>query len=289
MPYRPLIVSLVLAGALALPAAASAGGTLDGEEFIDFSIQKCQKFDADGEADCFGPDAKPERASAQCDRHGTSSIQFSVSGTATGPYPGTFTENVTVTIGPQTLSPVSQQSLYEFGTLGFNAGPVVSYHAEFTVYDLGGNPVVSGTKDLAPAGTGNYGLCRRFADELSDADNGGLNGGGEITGYFTIVRAATLTYTATIKEPVGGVARDSGTSDSTYVEFFAFNDQSGCDNPTSICDPNDKVRAVGGGFGQRFYSVPADRPGLGCGDPNHTHKREAECKKLLHNDVVPPA
>ena len=287
MPYRSLLVSFVLAAVLALPATASGQGTLNGEEFLDFTIQKCQKFDADGEADCFTPDARPERASAQCDEDATSRIQFSVAGVATGPYPGTFKENVTVTIGPQTLAPVGQQSLYEFGTNGFTAGPVISYHAEFTIYDASGNAIVSGTKDLAPTGAGNYGVCRRFDDEPADSTNAGLTGGGDITGYFTIVRASTLTYTATIRDPLTGVSRDSGTSDSTYVEFFAFNDQSDCANPFSICNPDDRVRAVGGGFGQRFYSVPADRPGLGCGDRNHTHEREARCKKLMQDDGIP--
>jgi len=38
---------------------------------------------------------------ATCDPTSNSTISYSVTGTATGPYPGTFTESGTATLGPQ--------------------------------------------------------------------------------------------------------------------------------------------------------------------------------------------
>jgi hypothetical protein len=261
-------------------AGASAQGTLGGEEFLDFSFQKCVKFDADGEAECFGSDAKPENATATCDRDGTSTVSFTVSGVATGPYPGTFEEHVTLQIGPQTRPAVPQTSLYDFGTIGFTQGQITSYRAEFTVFDADGDAIVTGTKQLAPGETGSYAVCRRYDNEM--ADNPAFQAGGPITGYFTIARAPALVYSASIHADGERPSRDSGTSDSTYAETFAYNEQRVC----SVCNPNDRVRSVGGGFGERFYSTPADRPGLGCGDRNHTHEREAQCRKQLRADRI---
>src|SRR5688572_20498479 len=59
-----------------------------------------------------------------CDPSRVSTISFSASGTATGPYPGTFTAQGTVTIGAQTLPGPRP------GTV---AGPLLSLRETFTI------------------------------------------------------------------------------------------------------------------------------------------------------------
>lgn len=45
---------------------------------------------------------EPDRGNrAECNPDGTSTMRFTETGVATGPYPGTFEEEVTLTIGPQ--------------------------------------------------------------------------------------------------------------------------------------------------------------------------------------------
>src|SRR5438309_189442 len=58
-----------------------------------------------------------------CNPNGTSTVMFSASGVATGPYPGTFTEVGTATIGPQTVSPSGGSSL----------GTLLTFDAVFTI------------------------------------------------------------------------------------------------------------------------------------------------------------
>ncbi len=97
-----------------------------------------------------------------CNPDGTSRVTFSVSGVATGPYPGTFTEVGSATIGPQTLSPGGGQSI----------GTLLTFDAVFTI----GSPVgdVMGTKTLAfpvtnPATQVAIGQCNTFQNvELED-------------------------------------------------------------------------------------------------------------------------
>jgi hypothetical protein len=85
--------------------------------------------------------------SATCNPAGTSMIAFSVSGAAFGPYPGTFTETAMSTIGPLT-APVFVN--------GFQAGPVTSFDAFFTITSPTGQ--VTGTKQLQLPSTV-FGLC----------------------------------------------------------------------------------------------------------------------------------
>src|SRR5687768_358830 len=65
--------------------------------------------------------------SGNCDPDGTSTFTFEVSGTALGPYPGTFTETGRVTFeGPFTSGPVN------------NAGVVTEFEAAFTITGANG-------------------------------------------------------------------------------------------------------------------------------------------------------
>lgn len=88
--------------------------------------------------------------SATCNPTGTSSISFSVSGSAVGPYAGTFTETGAATIGPLT-SPLFVN--------GFQGGPVTNFDSFFTIDSITGQ--VTGTKQLELPSTV-FGLCYDF-------------------------------------------------------------------------------------------------------------------------------
>lgn len=97
-----------------------------------------------------------------CNPSGTSTVTFSAAGVAAGPYPGTFTEVGTATIGPQTLSPGGGQSI----------GTLLTFDAVFTIHSAVGD--VTGTKTLAfpatnPATQVAIGQCNTFQNvELED-------------------------------------------------------------------------------------------------------------------------
>jgi len=133
-----------------------------------------------------------------CNAAGTSTIDFSAAGAASGPFPGTFTETGTVTIGPQP------------------PGTVLTLTASFTIDSPVGQ--VSGSKQFTTTSSGS-GSCR---------DLGGFSA------HFVDTQA--LSYTATIQNEAG-VFTDQGTSGlqvanntngtvtgpevgSSFVEFF---------------------------------------------------------------------
>src|SRR2546428_8337836 len=118
-----------------------------------------------------------------CHPDGTSTVTFTVSGAATGPYPGTFTETGSATIGPQTLSPGGGQSI----------GTLLTFDAVFTISSATGD--VTGTKTLAfpvtnPATQLAIGQCNTFNDtELED-----------------VIDRFTVRYEAQISTPAGDFA-----------------------------------------------------------------------------------
>ena len=161
---RCAVAVTALFGCLAAPAAAQTGiQSLDGE-FLTLPA-------VEGD-----PNGIPTTA-YDCDPTGDSTIGFSVSGVATGPYPGTFTETGTFTLGPQTSSD--------------GLGPVTSFEAEFTINSAAG--AVTGTKTL----TANPSLARGSCHP---------SGGGGVV--------VDLAYRATITTPAGS-ATDQGLSETT--------------------------------------------------------------------------
>ena len=126
----PALTVLGLVGALAVPSLAQAA-PLAGEVL-----------------------AAPTAATitgGTCDPTATSTFTFTVSGVATGPYPGTFTESGSVTIGPQTVELFPGQF----------AGPVLDFQASFQI--VGPLGTVTGTKrrvgDPGPTAPFNAGAC----------------------------------------------------------------------------------------------------------------------------------
>jgi hypothetical protein len=122
-----------------------------------------------------------------CNPSNISTVTFSVSGVvAMGPYPGTFTEVGTATIGLQTLNPSG----------GSSTGTLLTYDAVFTIDSAVGE--VTGTKTLAfpvtnPATQVAIGQCNTFNGvELED-----------------VIDRFTVRYEATIST-LGGTFADRG-------------------------------------------------------------------------------
>jgi hypothetical protein len=112
-----------------------------------------------------------------CDPLGTSTFTFTITGLATGPYPGPFTETGTIVLGP-------------FGVPG-NPLAATSFESSFTISSPAGT--VTGTKSLEGFAAASLGLCAEAgaADSLRFEGNVG--------------------YSATITAP-SGTGTDSGIS-----------------------------------------------------------------------------
>ena len=214
------------------------------------------------------------QTSAQCtsDSDNNSTYTFHVDdGFAIGPYPGTFDEQVSVTIGPRTLGkqpfppfdlPGEQDppipGAIDVGLLFFDQGPLVRVQSTFRIETLDGRRV-EGTKTLSGVAPGlpNSGACTDFANVGSDL----------VSGYYKDVRAYDLEYEARIHTDAGTFVDEGnavltareGTATGTNGTIFRFDD-----------------------FLETFQStlgVPVElKPGLGCGDLNHVHERAGECK-----------
>src|SRR5207248_6940002 len=89
----------------------------------------------------------PQLVTAACNPGGTSTISFELEGTAVGPYPGTFKESGTFTIGP--VGPQVAPNP-PFGT-------VLSAALTFTIFS--GPTTITGTKTLAVNVSGSRGTC----------------------------------------------------------------------------------------------------------------------------------
>jgi hypothetical protein len=144
-----------------------------------------------------------------CNPQGTSTINFTASGPATGPYPGTFTETGTITIGPQTQPPGAFFP-------SFTTGPIASFNASFTINSPSGQVTGSKSYQLDPQGR-DFGICAEFSGK--DVPELGAS---NASGFLAEAFAYNLRYQAQIVTPAG-----SG-SDTGQAEAFpgAFSVQS---------------------------------------------------------------
>ena len=113
-----LVAVLTILASQTASAAPPSAATLSGESFFTTSASDVAPF------------------STQCDQAGTSTFSYSVQGPAFGPYPGTFTETGTVTMGPH-LTVITP-----FGSLMH--AQVTSWTATFEIVSPAG--IVRGTK-----------------------------------------------------------------------------------------------------------------------------------------------
>lgn len=137
-----------------------------------------------------------------CDTAGTSTINFNASGTAFGPYPGTFTESGTVQVGPQTFPNVFSSFLADVGF-----GEVTTLTATFSIDSPSTGSTVTGTKSLILPSNENfdYGRCSSFSGEDVPTFNY-TDGHGTATSF-----TAAVEYDASLHTPAGNY-HDSGTA-----------------------------------------------------------------------------
>ena len=145
--------------------AQTSGGTLNGEALNGGGTNN----------------AAFQVSNLNCTQGGVAGFDFTSSGAAIGPYPGTYTESGSVTFQ------------------NAPGGIIVSFNSSFTI--TSGSTVITGTKEMAPVqppqGSNNRGACQVL-------QNGNL----QITNTFMTVSAQ---YTATIPTATGTVT-ETGTS-----------------------------------------------------------------------------
>ncbi|HEU0235887.1 MAG TPA: post-COAP-1 domain-containing protein [Candidatus Limnocylindrales bacterium] len=149
------------------------------------------------------PDAIPSSSVdivASCDPGGSSTISWSASGDAFGPYPGTFIETGSATVGPQTAPAFVN---------GLQLGFLVSVEAFFTIDSPTGQ--VIGSKRLTSASSSDLGGCRNL-------DGYVLPSGGVASGTFRRVLAQSMSYEALVITSDGAYL-DSGSA-GTLLEHF---------------------------------------------------------------------
>jgi hypothetical protein len=114
--------------------------------------------------------------SASCNPAGNSSFSYQVSGPAAGPYPGTFTETGTVTMGPQN------------NPSGFSnpTALITGWTVNFTITSPTGS--VTGTKTLPAGATDTVGICTTASQSPVNVEQYAAN----------VVLPPGLAYTATI-------------------------------------------------------------------------------------------
>ena len=164
-----------------------------------------------------------------CDTEGTSTVNWTAEGVATGPYPGTFTASGTLTIGPQTLPGAHPPGPGNEGTV---AGPVTSFQESFTIHS--GATTITGTKILDPQSTsGTIGTCQTV-DQFPVLDF--------FDGHGTVVEVHAQTrYEASIQGP-GGTTTDGG------IAFASVNDI----QITGSCPTGTECQARLAGFNETF-------------------------------------
>ncbi|HSO28802.1 MAG TPA: hypothetical protein VLS28_02795, partial [Candidatus Sulfomarinibacteraceae bacterium] len=119
---------------------------------------------------------------ATCDPNGTSTISWSVSGDAIGPYPGTFVETGSATLGPQTAPAYVN---------GLQLGYLVSVEAFFAIDSPTGQVIGSKRLTSTTASLSDVGGCRNLNSfVLADLSTA--------SGTFRRVLAQSMAYEAVI-------------------------------------------------------------------------------------------
>lgn len=178
-----------------------------------------------------------------CQETQNSTINYTASGVAAGPYPGTFSETGTLVAGPQNNTG---------GQYSNQTGDLVSWQVSFTIDS--GTTHITGTKhDVMPG--------------LATCNDDVVVSGFDALRQGLIFAQGPLGYTAQIQTPQGTTS-DTGRAESTTFRFGPSTD--------GLQPPVESIY-------EDFYTfqdptpVP-DRPGKGCGDKNHVHERTSDCK-----------
>jgi hypothetical protein len=231
---RLLLCAVLVAGAAAGTASAtggessnpSTGPTLQGENLL-------------------APFAGVT-VTSNCNEEGNSSVTYHAEGVATGPFPGTFVADGSITIGPQTL-PARPPTGDSGGTF---MGPILMLTETFTITSL--DTTITGSKTLTQP------LAALGERERATCQDVTFFAGVTGTGRVVEIEAAT-TYVATIQTPLG-TFMDSGRSTPTLLvteitgrcaggipcqsrnanfdQLFTLSDQS--EPPAPPCDEDDQ-------------------------------------------------
>ena len=187
---------------------------------------------------------------SDCNQQGTSTVSYHAEGVATGPYPGTFVADGTITIGPQT-TPVRPPTVDSEGTF---MGPILSLNETFTI--VSGATTITGSKHLAVPVTG----------ERERATCQNLTFFSGVTGIGRIVEIEAATrYEATINEPVGTFT-DSGRATATLI----LTEIAGSCSAAPFCSSNS------GNFDQLFTLSDHAVPPVTC-DDDDDEDEDDEC------------
>jgi len=195
-------------------------------------------------ADIFGFPNGQISIIASCNPDGTSTFSYSASGNAFGPFPGTFIESGTVTMGPQFIAPGE----------GIAFGDVLTFSASFTIDSPLGH--VTGTKSLPVPGF-HGGTCvtpapgspfsgatlflptAAYAAQIQTTGAGTFSDSGNTTieiGQACAIRCANsflefFTSTASLSTPGqatgGGQIMNTPTTSGVIFGFEAFSDANG--------------------------------------------------------------
>ena len=181
---------------------------------------------------------------ANCDVNGISTIWFTVTGTATGPYPGTFTESGTVRIGPQTQDPPPS---------GHTAGPLVTFDSVFTIDSPMGQ--VTGTRWLEPipgVGLISTGQCHTVHNSFFNMDVHRDAAFSHDLAYRAVIRTPDGEFSDRGRVPFAGFQRVRSIDLATdaerliFIEFLAGFDSE--QDATELIEPNlTPGLATGGG------------------------------------------
>jgi hypothetical protein len=133
-------------------------------------------------------------AAERCDRRGAVRLPFTMEGRATGPFPGTFTEQGSLVVGTRTPA-ISEVSGIEVGS-----GPVLAFRARFTIHS--GDVVIEGEKRGLPSGeaTRPFVTCGTFVDAPSTLNPGWRFTGSEVASALS---GFDVRYRATVTSPSG--------------------------------------------------------------------------------------
>jgi len=141
----------------------------------------------------FSSSTLPQAVQTFCNPNGDSTVHFTVSGPATGPYNGGYNESGTVKIGAQTQANPT-------GSSTVKAGALLEFDSTFSIDS--GTTHIEGTKHLV---TGGFGICAAFSGETIGSF--GSAQGNEIS--WATQDAAAVEYEATIRTS-SGTFKDSG-------------------------------------------------------------------------------
>jgi hypothetical protein len=167
---------------------------------------------------------------ASCDSSGVSTVTYSVTGPAEGPYEGTFSETGTITVGPETVdSATAPYSELAFEANAMPIGVVANLDATFTITTATGT--VTGTRHLTSYGDSpNEAFCFPPTVVSGDSFFGCGNALSPVDGATAqaVWVDAYESYSAQVSDSIQGSSADSG------VSFTDLGDET-VESPTSGC------------------------------------------------------